>query len=504
VKSKDDHGDARIIERSGLFDAEWYLSRYEDVARSGEDPLAHFSEFGWTEGRLPNFYFDPAWYLATYEPDAGDGGNPLIHYILHGEREGARPSPHFDPEWYRDIHALDADTSPLRHLLLHRTSGLVSPLPDFDVEAYCADHAEVLAEGRDPYEDYVTRAETQPVDAPSDLAPVYATAPLPKFAAIESLLGLEPDSAPPNRVPWDSVVDVLRLFVECIPVDEAWYRENNPDVDEAIRSGDIASAKEHFVSAGYFEGRAGRADDGAADEGGADDGAADEGRADDGAADEGAVEEAAADDLAAGIEEYLRLSEQIPGWTRGIEAEALAERAYALPDDAAIVEIGCFLGSGAVLLAGARKLRGSGRVHCVDPFDGSRDEFSVPRDQSILGTASGLTHLSQFHDNIGSAGLADWIDVHEGTAVEISETWDTPIDFLFLDGDHSAAAARSAYLAWSPWLRVGGTLAIHNSNPSAHEDDHDGHFRVAQEFVTPPEYDEIELIGTTTFARKAL
>ena len=73
----------------------------------------------------------------------------------------------------------------------------------------------------------------------------------------------------------------------------------------------------------------------------------------------------------------LRQSQAIPGWTRDAEAVALAKLAYRLPRNAVIVEIGSFLGSGAVLLAGARKLRGSGRVHCVDPFNGSGDSYSV-------------------------------------------------------------------------------------------------------------------------------
>jgi hypothetical protein len=38
-------------------------------------------------------------------------------------------------------------------------------------------------------------------------------------------------------------------------VDEVWYRETYPDVDEAIRIGRETSAKSHFVDQGYHEGR---------------------------------------------------------------------------------------------------------------------------------------------------------------------------------------------------------------------------------------------------------
>jgi hypothetical protein len=48
---------------------------------------------------------------------------------------------------------------------------------------------------------------------------------------------------------------LVRRLLVCVQVDEAWYRSVYKDIDEAIQAGNIASAKEHFVSDGYFEGR---------------------------------------------------------------------------------------------------------------------------------------------------------------------------------------------------------------------------------------------------------
>ena len=80
---------------------------------------------------------------------------------------------------------------------------------------------------------------------------------------------------------------------------------------------------------------------------------------------------------------YVWQSRRVLGWTRGAEAVALARHAYALPRGATVVEVGSFLGCSTVLLAGARKLRGSGRVHAVDPFDASGDAYSVPYYRAI-------------------------------------------------------------------------------------------------------------------------
>jgi hypothetical protein len=54
---------------------------------------------------------------------------------------------------------------------------------------------------------------------------------------------------------YDEFLDLVRLVLSVIEVDEAWYVEKYPDVAEAIKDGKVASAREHFMHDGYFEGR---------------------------------------------------------------------------------------------------------------------------------------------------------------------------------------------------------------------------------------------------------
>jgi hypothetical protein len=153
--------DDNIVERSGLFDADWYLADNPDVSEAGVNAFSHYCAYGWREGRKPNFYFDPAWYLANDSSMAASDRNPLCDYLEIDERENARPSPRFDTGWYRAQHGLGPDQSPLQHYFAQRLKGKVSPLPDFDVKKYCKDHPEVLAEGKDPYEHYCSAAEEE-------------------------------------------------------------------------------------------------------------------------------------------------------------------------------------------------------------------------------------------------------------------------------------------------------------------------------------------------------
>jgi hypothetical protein len=77
-----------ILRESGLFDAEWYLSTYPDVAAAGIEPLEHYLVHGASEGREPGPDFDGKAYLAANPDVAEAGANPLLHYLEFGHAEG--------------------------------------------------------------------------------------------------------------------------------------------------------------------------------------------------------------------------------------------------------------------------------------------------------------------------------------------------------------------------------------------------------------------------------
>ncbi len=54
---------------------------------------------------------------------------------------------------------------------------------------------------------------------------------------------------------YEDFINLIRRLIAGIRVDDAWYRTRYPDIDEAIKSGIVRSAQEHFVTDGYFEGR---------------------------------------------------------------------------------------------------------------------------------------------------------------------------------------------------------------------------------------------------------
>ncbi len=78
-----------LLRQSTLFDPEWYLAEYPDVANEGLDPAEHYLRFGAHEGRDPGPQFSTGGYLRDH-PDAVERGiNPLVHFLGSGYGTGA-------------------------------------------------------------------------------------------------------------------------------------------------------------------------------------------------------------------------------------------------------------------------------------------------------------------------------------------------------------------------------------------------------------------------------
>jgi MMP 1-O-methyltransferase len=198
---------------------------------------------------------------------------------------------------------------------------------------------------------------------------------------------------------------------------------------------------------------------------------------------------------------YLAEAWRIPGFLARNEARTLAHHCSALPRDAVIVEVGAFLGRSAVVMAGARKLAGSGLVHCIDPFDASGDDFSAPV-YAAMADQSLRSLRQRFDDHLTRARLSNWVRVYQGTAESVAVHWSQPIDLLFLAGDQSPRGARRAYDCWAPFLRIGGIIGLQNSRDRVYDPTHEGNRLLVKDTVRPPLYEDVVCVDSTTFARK--
>ncbi|MDH4318675.1 MAG: glycosyltransferase family 2 protein, partial [Desulfobulbaceae bacterium] len=146
----------RVIKESGLFDIVYYLAENPDLRNAPIDPLIHYLENGWAEGRNPNPLFATVWYLETYQDVLKAKINPLYHYIAGGWKEGKNPSPMFETDYYlRTNPDVDAGGhNPLKHFLEIGGREGRKPNPLFDSEFYLRTHDDVRASGENPLVHY--------------------------------------------------------------------------------------------------------------------------------------------------------------------------------------------------------------------------------------------------------------------------------------------------------------------------------------------------------------
>lgn len=178
----------QAVEASGLFDPEYYLNRYPDVAGSGMDPWYHYSVHGISEGRDPNAFLSADWYAATH-PERGCTRADSFHdYLETGWRLGLDPHPDFSIrrylEAYPEVGA--GGEEPLADYLRHRAAGdrvafphepVAAPEPAptpaearlaqldaeglFDPEYYLFLNPDVAAAGIDPRKHYLSSGEAE-------------------------------------------------------------------------------------------------------------------------------------------------------------------------------------------------------------------------------------------------------------------------------------------------------------------------------------------------------
>ena len=110
----------RLVRETDIFDRDYYLKRYPDVAQTRISPLLHFFLFGSTELRYPHLLFDTAYYLARNSEVAATGVNPLVHYLKWGAYERKKSPPRaFESAYYlqQNPDVREMGLNPLAHYL---------------------------------------------------------------------------------------------------------------------------------------------------------------------------------------------------------------------------------------------------------------------------------------------------------------------------------------------------------------------------------------------------
>ncbi|WP_342148907.1 glycosyltransferase family 2 protein [Methylorubrum sp. SB2] len=230
-----------------FFDAEFYRSEYPDVASGGMDPLLHYLDHGWREGRNPSAVFGTLYYADRH---LGEGvpENPLLHYARLSATERLRVptrpgpdfvavqaeviAPHFDAGFYARTAGLEeSGEDPLIHYLTKGWRRGLAPNDGFDGTAYLQAHAHVRRLDVSPLYHFVSTRR---------LNSSQAIPPEPRATGAAARLPADPADA----------TDAQIYRAVAAEFDTAYYRERNAD----IRHSGVDPVR-HFLDFGVREDR---------------------------------------------------------------------------------------------------------------------------------------------------------------------------------------------------------------------------------------------------------
>ena len=152
------------------------------------------------------------------------------------------------------------------------------------------------------------------------------------------------------------------------------------------------------------------------------------------------------------------------------------------------VEIGCLDGYSSALILQASKLH----LTSVDPF--------VPdsMESSLKGDPLKYTENTATFKPRGRL-IKDY-------SWNVVKTWTEPLEFLFIDGDHNYSAVVRDYQDWTPFIKQGGLLAVHDSRMTRPNGArfHPGPSQMAAEMIfnQPSKWEIIGEEFSLTFAKK--
>jgi predicted O-methyltransferase YrrM len=156
-----------------------------------------------------------------------------------------------------------------------------------------------------------------------------------------------------------------------------------------------------------------------------------------------------------------------------------------------IVEIGVWHGVTTSLLR--RAMASDGVLWAVDPFPPGRLFVNLQRPiarREVQRVRNGGVHWAR--------------ETGEQAASSYREAGEPPADLVFIDGDHSYEGLRADWCAWSPLVRAGGVVALHDSRSTPDRPIADaGSVRATSEIVLKdPGFELVDEVESLTIVRR--
>ena len=127
-----------------------------------------------------------------------------------------------------------------------------------------------------------------------------------------------------------------------------------------------------------------------------------------------------------------------------------------------VVEIGCFIGISSIWIASALQKLGGGQLHSIDMF-----LPKLPWPPFHWGFLENPLELAQ--NFAKDANLDHYVSFYPLKSSQFGRNLQNytklPIDFLFIDGDHSIVGCLDDFITFYPYVCEGGFILLHDIYP---------------------------------------
>lgn len=170
------------------------------------------------------------------------------------------------------------------------------------------------------------------------------------------------------------------------------------------------------------------------------------------------------------------------------ERDALARHAR---NRLRVAEIGVWHGVTTRLLRSV--MHPNGVYFAIDPYPPGRLGFST---QQVIARR-GVNRVRN--------GRVEWLRMTGVAAAAHPLVWAAPIDFLFIDGDHTFDGLRGDWEAWSGLIAAGGVVALHDSRSTPERPIADaGSVRYTTDVIRhDPRFRLLDEVGSLTLLERA-
>lgn len=195
--------------------------------------------------------------------------------------------------------------------------------------------------------------------------------------------------------------------------------------------------------------------------------------------------------------ELTQVIESTKGFMPADEGLALHAAAQQYLAGGVAVEIGTYCGKSTIYLGHAARVRDTAII-TIDHHRGSEEQQPgwEYHDPTLVDPEVGLIDTLPFaRQAIARAGLEDTVTCFVGRSTEIASWWRQPLDLVFVDGGHTEEAAQGDFHGWSPWVKIGGALVIHDVFPNPADGGQEP-YRIYCEAIDSGEFIETSVTGS--------